>query len=64
MIDDYFENLEKTILDFKNIISSYAIFKKAYNEKQGYIKGDIVFTGSSRLCLIEVKDTEIVSKTK
>ncbi|MCX6580087.1 MAG: hypothetical protein NT166_07875 [Candidatus Aminicenantes bacterium] len=29
MIDDYFENLEKTILDFKHIINSYTIFKKA-----------------------------------
>lgn len=28
MIDDYFENLEKTILDFKHIINSYTIFKK------------------------------------
>jgi hypothetical protein len=64
MIDDYFENLEKTILDFKHIINSYTIFKKAYNEKQGYIKGDIVFKGNSRLCLLEVKDTEIISKTK
>jgi hypothetical protein len=64
MIDDYFENLEKTVLDFKSIIKSYTIFKKAYNEKQGYIKGDIVFANNSQLCFIEVKNTEVNPKTK
>jgi hypothetical protein len=64
MIDDYFENLEKTVLDFKRIIKSYTIFKKAYNEKQGYIKGDIVFANSSQLCFIEVKNTEVSPKDK
>jgi len=28
MIDDYFENLEKTVLDFKSIIKSYTIHHK------------------------------------
>jgi len=64
MIDDYFENLEKTVLDFKSIIKSYTIFKKAYNEKQGYIKGDIVFANNSQLCFIEVKNTEVKPKNK
>jgi hypothetical protein len=64
MIDDYFENLEKTILDFKCIMKSYSIFKKAYNEKLGYIKGDIVFVNNSQLCFIEVKNTELNPKNK
>jgi len=64
MIDDYFENLEKTVLDFKRIIMSYGIYKKAYNEKQGFIKGDIVFSDNSQLCFIEVKDTEVNPKVK
>lgn len=38
MIDNYFELIERTILDFKAIINSYTIFKKIYSEKQGYIK--------------------------
>ena len=49
MIDDYFENLEKTVLDFKRIIKSYSIYKKAYNDKQGFIKGDIIFVNKSQL---------------
>ena len=64
MIDDYFENLEKTVLDFKRIIKSYTIYKKAYNEKQGYIKGDILFSNDSQLCFIEVKNTEVRPKNK
>jgi hypothetical protein len=43
MIDNYFELIERTILDFKAIINSYTIYKKAYSEKQGYIKGEINF---------------------
>lgn len=64
MIDDYFDTLEKTVLDFKRIIKSYTIFKKAYNEKQGYIKGDISFSNDSQLCFIEVKNTETRPKNK
>lgn len=64
MIDDYFEKLEKTVLDFKRIILSYGIYKKAYNERQGFIKGDIVFADNSQLCFIEVKNTEVNPKVK
>ena len=64
MIDDYFENLEKTVLDFKGIINSYTIYKKAYNEMQGFIKGEIVFFDNSQLCFIEVKNTEVIPKVK
>jgi hypothetical protein len=64
MIDDYFENHEKTVLDFKRILKSYTIFKKAYNEKQGYIRGEITFANDSQLCFIEVKNTEVSQKNK
>jgi hypothetical protein len=43
---------------------SYTIYKKAYNEKQGFIKGDIVFADNSQLCFIEVKNTEVNPKIK
>jgi hypothetical protein len=64
MIEDYFETLEETIQDFKGIIKSYTIFKKVYNEKLGYIKGEIVFTDSSQLYFIEVKNTDVKPKNK
>jgi len=64
MIDSYFKLIDKTILDFKAIISSYTIFKKAYNEKQGYIKGEILFKNSSQFCFIEVKNTGLKQKIK
>ncbi|MCP5102743.1 MAG: hypothetical protein GY950_05170 [bacterium] len=64
MLDDYFDGIEKKILDFKRIINSYTIYKKSYNEKQGYIKGDIVFSDTSRICFIEVKDTDVAPKNK
>jgi hypothetical protein len=64
MIDEYFESIDKTILDFKAIIGSYTIFKKAYNEKQGYIKGEIFFKNRSRFSFIEVKNTELTQKIK
>ncbi len=44
MIDDYFENLEKTILDFKQIIMSYSIFKKAYNDLRRSFKPNTLDT--------------------
>jgi hypothetical protein len=64
MIDDYFENLEKTVSDFKRIIKSYSIYKKGYNEKQGFIKGEIVFMDYSQLYFIEVKNSEVNPKIK
>lgn len=64
MIDNYFELIEKTILDFKAIINSYTIFKKTYNEKQGYIKGEVLFKNNSQFRFIEVKNTELKTKIK
>ena len=64
MIDNYFELMERTILDFKAIINSYTIFKKAYSEKQGYIKGEILLKNNSQFCFIEVKNTELQEKIK
>jgi hypothetical protein len=64
MIDDYFEKIEKTILEFRYLLKSSSIFKKSYNSKQGYIKGDVVFINDSRLCFIEVKNTEVKQKNK
>lgn len=64
MIDNYFELIERTVLDFKAIISSYTIFKKTYSEKQGYIKGEILFKNNSQFRFIEVKNTESDQKIK
>jgi hypothetical protein len=64
MIDNYFELIERTILDFKAIINSYAIYKKTYSEKQGFIKGEILFKNNSQFRFIEVKNTELKRKLK
>jgi hypothetical protein len=64
MIDEYFESIDKIIMDFKAVIGSYNIFKKAYNEKQGYIKGEVFFKDCSKLYFIEVKNTELKQKIK
>ncbi len=64
MIDNYFELIDRTILDFKAIISSYTILKKSYSEKQGYIKGEILFKNSSQFHFIEVKNTGLKQKIK
>ena len=64
MIDAYFGFIEKTILDFKAIINSISIQKKAYNDMQGFIKGEIVFNDLSKLCFTEVNNTELYEKIK
>ena len=64
MIDEYFELIERTILDFKANINSYAIFKKTYSEKQGYIKGEILFKNNYQFHFIEVKNTGVKQKIK
>ena len=64
MIDNYFELIERTILDFKAIINSYAIYKKTYSEKQGFIKGEFFFKNNSQFRFIEVKNTDLKRKIK
>ena len=64
MIDNYFELIDRTVLDFKAITSSYTLLKKSYSEKQGYIKGEILFKNSSQFHFIEVKNTGLKQKIK
>ncbi|MBW8050022.1 MAG: hypothetical protein FVQ77_06725 [Cytophagales bacterium] len=64
MIEVYFDKIENTILFFKVKIKFYSITKKAYNEKQGFIKGEIHFINDSRFYFIEVKDVELRTKDK
>lgn len=64
MIETYFEKIEKTILDFRLIIKSYSVTKKIYNQKQGFVNGNIFFINDSQLRFIEVKDIELESKVK
>ena len=62
MIEQYFLWIESTIQNFPHL--SYSLSKKAYNSKQGYISGYIVFEDNSRLDFIEVKDVEMSNKIK
>ncbi len=63
MIQIYFADIEKSIQAFPNI-RSYAIRKKVYNRRQGYIGASILFEDGCRLDFIEVKDVEQVGKIK
>jgi hypothetical protein len=64
MIHKYFEEIEKTILYFQKDISYYSVNKKVYSEKQGFIKGTIVFHNQYKLDFIEVKDINTNFKDK
>ena len=64
MIQYYFDEIEKTILHFAQIIRSYSVNKKVYNRKQGFIKGEIFFVNDSQLHFIEVKNIEVGHKDK
>jgi hypothetical protein len=64
MIDVYFEKTENTLQYFQSIIKSYSITKEIYNEKQGFIKGKIIFINNSQLNFLEVKNTDITGKVK
>ena len=64
MIQKYFEEIEKTISYFQKDISNYSISKKIYNEKQGFIKGSIVFVNNYKLDFVEVKDVNKSNKNK
>ena len=63
MIQTYFADIEKSIQAFPNI-RSYALRKKVYNRRQGYIGASILFEDGCRLDFIEVKDVEQVGKIK
>ena len=61
MIEKYFEEINQVIYFFRNI-QSYFLSKKIYNDKQGYIKGTLIFDDNSQLEFAEVKNIEIKSK--
>ena len=63
MIEKYFEEVEGIISYFENI-RSYTLSKKIYNDKQGFIQGQIVFWDDSRLDFAEVKNIEVNQKIK
>jgi hypothetical protein len=63
MIEEYFLQIERTLLDFPNTFA-LSIKKKFYNTKQGYIGGTVVFKNGYRLDFLEVKDIDVKSKVK
>ena len=64
MVKKYFAKLEDQISLFQNILVTYSVTTKYYNSSKGYISGNIVFTGNSKLSFKEVKDTEFNKKDK
>ena len=63
MIEAYFAEIEVIVQGFPSV-RSYALRKKVYNRKQGYIGGTIVFENGYRLDFIEVKDIEVTGRAK
>ena len=61
MIEKYFEEINQTISFFR-IIRTYSLSKKIYNDKQGYIKGRLIFNDDTQLEFAEVKNIDIKSK--
>jgi hypothetical protein len=63
MINTYFTQLEQLFQQFPNI-RTYTLTKKIYNTKQGFINGLILFENGYRLDFVEVKNTDVQSKSK
>ena len=63
MIEKYFGKIEKLLQTFP-IITVYALTKKIYNHKQGYIRGSVNFENGCYLEFMELKDTNKDEKIK
>ncbi|MBN2093250.1 hypothetical protein JW964_26740 [candidate division KSB1 bacterium] len=63
MIEKYFEEIERMISYFRTI-RTYSVFKKIYNDKQGFINGTIIFKDNSIMEFAEVKDIDVKPKIK
>jgi len=63
MIEDYFLQVEATLREFP-AIRSYALNKKIYNSRQGYIGGKIIFENGFLLEFMEVVDSGQSAKMK
>ncbi len=64
MINKYFEKIENILSGFNNIMISQTIKKRFYNDTQGLISGEIVFSDESILSFLELKNTEQLNKKK
>lgn len=64
MVSKYFAKIEKVISGFQDIINSRFVKKKAYNDTQGLISGEINFIDDSELAFMELKDTNQNIKKK
>jgi len=58
MVNTYFEKIGKIISGFQEMIINQSIRKNIYNDTQGLISGEIVFTDESELSFMELKNTE------
>ena len=63
MIEKYFKNIDEAISYF-NSIKRYSLNKSIYNDKQGFINGEIVFKDDSQLDFTEVKNVDFKEKIR
>ncbi len=64
MVNGYFENIDRVILKFEEIIDCYYTRKNKYNETQGIITGNITFNDKSSLSFMEFIDLDLIWKIK
>ena len=64
MINDYFNEINKTIISFLPIIKNYSKTEKIHSNKKGYLQGKIIFKDDSILSFMELKDIEKQHKNK
>ena len=64
MVNTYFEKIGRIISGFQKMIINQSIRNKVYNDTQGLISGEIVFTDESELSFMELKNTEQDRKKK
>jgi len=64
MIHSYFLLIRNCILSFNHIVEDHSISEKTYSDTKGFIEGIITFIDDSILEFSEVKNAEIIGKTK
>ncbi|RLD65627.1 MAG: hypothetical protein DRI95_08225 [Bacteroidetes bacterium] len=64
MVNNYFERIDRTILQFTDIVDNHTINKNKFNETQALLLGVIIFIDKSKLSFMEFIDLDVNGKIK